>query len=139
MKKAYNLWGAMWFPGMFMPFLVAITDLTHPLQNNRSSIGMIGCYIRARTYYNKYLIYMHTDVHVRKRTFHRLVYLVPHDTVIPPGDGPQKHSVRTIPWYTTAVGGRSPGHAASVTTTFIPYFLTRETGTRIQYTLYSFW
>ena len=27
-----------------MPFLVAIADLTHPLQNNRSSIGMIGCY-----------------------------------------------------------------------------------------------
>ena len=28
-----------------MPFLVAIADLTHPLQNNRSSIGMIGCYL----------------------------------------------------------------------------------------------
>ena len=26
-----------------MPFLVAIADLTHPLQNNRSSIGMIDC------------------------------------------------------------------------------------------------
>ena len=24
-------------------FLVAIADLTHPLSNNRSSIGMIGC------------------------------------------------------------------------------------------------
>ena len=30
---------------LFMPFLVAIADLTHPLKNNRSSIGMIGCYL----------------------------------------------------------------------------------------------
>ena len=29
---------------MCMPFLVAIMDLTHPLQNNGSSIGMIGCF-----------------------------------------------------------------------------------------------
>ena len=28
-----------------MPFLLAIADLTHPLSNNRSSIGMIGCYL----------------------------------------------------------------------------------------------
>ena len=31
------------------------------------------------------------------------VYLVPHGTVIPPGDGSQKHSVRTTSWCTTAV------------------------------------
>ena len=28
-----------------MPFLVAIADFTHPLKHNRSSIGLIGCYI----------------------------------------------------------------------------------------------
>ena len=29
-----------------MPFLLAIMDLIHPLKNNRSSIGMIGCSYR---------------------------------------------------------------------------------------------
>ena len=28
---------------MFLLFLLAIADLIHPLSNNRSSIGMIGC------------------------------------------------------------------------------------------------
>ena len=32
-----------------MPSLVAIADLTHPLQNNLSSIGTIGCYLNKRT------------------------------------------------------------------------------------------
>ena len=27
-----------------MPFLVAAADLTHPIYNNRSSNGMIGCF-----------------------------------------------------------------------------------------------
>ena len=44
-----------------------------------------------------------TAVQVRKRTFLGPVYLVPHGTVIPPGDGSQKQSVRTTPWCTTAV------------------------------------
>ena len=45
-----------------------------------------------------------TAVQARKRTFHGPVYLVPDVTVIPPGDGSQKtHSVRTIPWFNTAV------------------------------------
>ena len=30
---------------IFMLFLLAIADLTHPLYNNRSSIGMIGCLV----------------------------------------------------------------------------------------------
>ena len=28
---------------IFLHFLVAIADPTHPISNNRSSIGMIGC------------------------------------------------------------------------------------------------
>ena len=31
---------------IFPHFLVAVTDLTHPLSNNRSSIRIIGCYKR---------------------------------------------------------------------------------------------
>ena len=31
---------------IFMLFLLAIADLIHTLSNNRSSIGMIGCYNR---------------------------------------------------------------------------------------------
>ena len=31
MNKACNIWGAAYFPEMFMPFLVAIADLTDPL------------------------------------------------------------------------------------------------------------
>ena len=44
-----------------------------------------------------------TVVQVRKRTSLGPVYLVPHGTVIPPGDGSQKHSVRTTSLCTTAV------------------------------------
>ena len=36
---------------MFMPFLVAIVDPTHPLQNHRSSTGMIGCLMMLGTMY----------------------------------------------------------------------------------------
>ena len=48
-------------------------------------------------------MYILTAVQVRKRTSLGPAYLVPHGTVIPPGDGSQKHSVRTTPWCTTAV------------------------------------
>ena len=89
--------------------------------------------IYARTYddgeYRIQYTYMciPTVVQVRKRTSHGPVYLVPHDTVIPPGDGSQN-----IPWCTTVVEVEAQAiHAASATTTFIPYYLTRETGTRI--------
>ena len=50
------------------------------------------------------------------------VYFAPHGTVIPPGDGSQKHSVRTTPWCTTAPQWRRKHRpAASATTTFIPW------------------
>ena len=64
-------------------------------------------FMHVRTYGDgEYRIYMHTNcgtAGTEKRTSHGPIYLVPHDTVIPPGDGSQKHSVRTTPWPTTAL------------------------------------
>ena len=45
---------------IFMLFLHAIADLIHPLSNNRSSIGMLGCYSpkMAKLQPAAYLVYL---------------------------------------------------------------------------------
>ena len=63
-----------------------------------------------------------TAVQVRKRTSLGPVYLVPHGTVIPPGDGSQKQSVRTTSWCTTAVEVEAQA-CGKCDTTFISYYL----------------
>ena len=75
-------------------------------------------------------MYILTVVQVRKRTSHGPFYLVPHDTVVPPGDGSQNHSVRTTLWCTTAVEVEEKVMRQVRPPLFIRYYLTRGTGTR---------
>ena len=80
-------------------------------------------HVRTTTVNIGYIMYICilTDVQVRKRTSHGPVHLVLHDTVVPPGDGSQKHSVRTIPWLVRyRSGGGSTGHAGKYDHPFYP-------------------